>query len=350
MTVQHWQIGNKMSADLDMSIGRAAMAFTGATPWHRDGTRLDDAQPLEVWAEAAGMKWQALSAPVQFKTAAGTLGTYGDKRVIYRSDTGAPLSVMGDGYKIVQPLECLEFFRDLIRAQGFKMHTAGVLAGGRKFWALAETPNGGEVVKGDKVRQFLTVCTSLDGTSATTVDFTNVRIVCANTFAEHRSEKRSAGAVKVFHSAEFDAEAAKRSLGLSAEKWQAFMKAAQTMAEQRCTLEEARHILREIFGQPVSAKPDAASLAMSAINRAKGGAGAMVDQREQRSVARCLDLFTGAGRGASHAGVKGTRWGLFNAITEHVDHEQGRDATRLQAAWFGRGAGFKDEAYKLLTA
>lgn len=338
-----------MSADLDMTLGRAAMAFTGATPWHRDGTRLDDKATLETWAEAAGMKWQALSAPVQFATAKG-VQTYGDKQVIYRSDTGTPLSVMGDGYKIVQPLECLEFFRDLIRAQGFKMHTAGVLAGGRKFWALAETPNGGEIVKGDKVRQFLTVCTSLDGTAATTVDFTNVRIVCANTFAEHRSEKRTAGGVKVFHSAEFDADAAKRSLGLSAEKWQAFMKATQTMAEQACTLEQARHMLREIFGQPVSAKPDAASLAMNAISRAKGNAGAMVDQREQRSVARCLELFTGAGRGANHAGVKGTRWGLFNAITEHVDHEQGRDATRLQAAWFGRGAAFKDEAYKLLTA
>lgn len=338
-----------MSADLDMSIGRAAMAFTGETPWHRDGTRLVDAQPLEKWAEVSGMQWQALSAPVQFKTAAG-VQTYGDKQVIYRSDTGAALSVMGDGYKIVQPLECLEFFRDLIRVQGFKMHTAGVLAGGRKFWALAETPNGGEVVKGDKVRQFLTVCTSLDGTSATTVDFTNIRIVCANTFAEHRAEKRSAGAVKVFHSAQFDAEAAKRSLGLSAEKWQAFMKATQTMAEQRCTLEEARHLLRGIFGQPVAAKPDAAALAMSAINRAKGGAANMVDVREQRSVARCLELFTGEGRGANHAGVKGTRWGLFNAITEHVDHEQGRDATRLQAAWFGRGAGFKDAAFELLTA
>lgn len=348
-----------MSADLDMSIGRAAMAFTGQTPWHRDGTRLDDGASLETWAEAAGMKWRALSSPVQYRTATGDMGTYGDKQVIYRSDTGAPLSVMGDGYKIVQPLECLEFFRDLIHAQGFKMHTAGVLNGGRKFWALATTPNGGEIVKGDAVRQFLTICTSVDGTAATTVDFTNVRIVCANTFAAHRSEKRSAGAVKVFHSAEFDAAAAKRQLGIAGDTWASFQTAAQKMADTGCSVQQARDILREIFGAPkvgqsvsIAQPPAMASDFAAFMAKATTPIADVIktEAREQKSVARCLELFAGAGRGADHKGVKGTRWGLFNAITEHVDHEQGRAATRLQAAWFGRGAAFKDEAFELLTA
>ena len=55
--------------------------------------------------------------------------------------------------------------------------------------------------------------------------------------------------------------------------------------------------------------------------------------------------------GADLASANGTKWGLLNAVTEHVDHHMGRtDDTRLDAAWFGRGNGFKNKAFELLTA
>lgn len=54
--------------------------------------------------------------------------------------------------------------------------------------------------------------------------------------------------------------------------------------------------------------------------------------------------------GANAEGSAGTRWGLFNAVTEHVDHEMGRSAdTRLDSAWFGRGHEFKSQVLELLT-
>lgn len=365
--------------------GQASMAFVGATPWHGLGQHLTEGAPITIWTQEAGFDWEALAATPTFTRADGTIGQFGEKSVIYRSDTGAPLSVMGDRYKIVQPREVLGFFDSLIKDQGFQLHTAGVLCGGNKLWALAKNGHGGEVVKGDKVRQFLMLSTSLDGSSPTTAAFTEVRIVCANTLRMAMRSLDKKNSVRVSHRSVFDANSVKEQLGLAGDVWRHFMDSAQALADKPCNLEEAREILRGIFGQPVSSRRlvDAAEVVqatplpvtldasqsfaalldrparaqvvdMPAIGTGKGEFAALLAcgaMREQKSVARSLELFDGAGRGADHPGVKGTRWGLLNAITEHVDHEMGRTVdSRLDSAWFGRGDAFKQSAFAALTA
>ena len=368
------------------SNGQASMAFVAQTPWHHLGQQLTEGAPITIWTKEAGFDWEALAATPTFTRADGSIGEFGDKAVIYRSDTGAPLSVMGDRYKIVQPREVLGFFDSLIKDQGFQLHTAGVLCGGNKLWALAKNGHGGEVVKGDKVRQFLMLSTSLDGSSPTTAAFTEVRIVCANTLRMAMGKLDKKNTVRVSHRSVFDADHVKAQLGLAGDMWQHFMQSAQALADKPCNLEEAREILRGIFGQPVSTRRvvDSAEVAAAAplpatldashtfaalLDRpvrvlavempaigdgGKGEFAALLStgaMREQKSVARSLELFDGAGRGANHPGVKGTRWGLLNAITEHVDHEMGRTAdSRLDSAWFGRGDAFKQSAFAALTA
>lgn len=58
---------------------------------------------------------------------------------MYRSDNNTALSVVSNRYQVVQPMDVLEFYRDLTEQAGFELETAGVLKGGRKFWALART-------------------------------------------------------------------------------------------------------------------------------------------------------------------------------------------------------------------
>ena len=43
------------------------MAFTGQTPWHGLGNQLTPNQPLEVWAEQAGMDWRIESSAKYLK-------------------------------------------------------------------------------------------------------------------------------------------------------------------------------------------------------------------------------------------------------------------------------------------
>ncbi|MFX9212966.1 DUF932 domain-containing protein, partial [Acinetobacter baumannii] len=67
----------------------------------------------------------------------GNIMSYPENKVLFRSDTQAPLSVVSQRYQVVQPQEILEFYRDLTEVSGFELETAGVLKGGKKFWALA---------------------------------------------------------------------------------------------------------------------------------------------------------------------------------------------------------------------
>ena len=85
------------------------MAYVGETPWHNLGQQLPAKQPIDVWAREAGMDWTIRETPVRYMAteSASAVGTsssvsdlYGepmefpDQKVLYRSDTKAPLSVV----------------------------------------------------------------------------------------------------------------------------------------------------------------------------------------------------------------------------------------------------------------
>ena len=53
--------------------------------------------------------------------------------------------------------------------------------------------------------------------------------------------------------------------------------------------------------------------------------------------------------GSDLAGTGGTVWGWLNAVTQYVDHEaraQSQD-TRLNSAWYGKGAEIKGRAWEM---
>ena len=76
------------------------MAYVGATPWHGLGSQLTRKQPLEVWQREAGMDWQIQESPVHFKADSigplGTIHSFPERRVLFRSDTKAPQSVVSN--------------------------------------------------------------------------------------------------------------------------------------------------------------------------------------------------------------------------------------------------------------
>lgn len=346
---------------LNKRTGKYEMAFAGETPWHGLGQKVTEGAPLETWAREGGMDWRAIETPVEYATAEGHR-KFMDKKVLFRSDTGDALSVVGAGYNVVQPLEVLEFFRDLTERNEWHIHTVGVLGGGKRFWAMARNHTEGEVVAGDRVKGNLLLATSLDGTLKTHACMTTVRVVCANTvrlalFDRKNDVKQANGKasrVAVSHRSEFNADDVKEQIGVARSAFDTFMENARTLAEKSVTPERARELLRELIGKPTLLKTKEAQPAPvggSDFARLLAG-GAVVPQfKEHRNVDRVMQLFEGAGRGADHIGSRGTAWGLLNAVTEFVDHEAARNQdNRLNAAWFGRGADLKDDTFAKLLA
>ena len=154
------------------------MAYVGQTPWHGLGNQLTPNQPIEVWAKQAGMDWQIESSNVSYMAQNGRgqsiIMPYEEQRVLYRSDTHAPLSVVSQRYQEVQPREILEFYRDLTEQSGFELETAGVLKGGKKFWALAKTGQTSALKGKDVSNGYILLATACDGTLA--VSYTHLTL------------------------------------------------------------------------------------------------------------------------------------------------------------------------------
>lgn len=306
------------------------IAYAGDAPWHALGSRLAAKQPLEVWAQHAGLDFQISETPVRFiakETAhKGSILAFEDQKVLYRDDTQQALSVVSKRYKVVQPRDILEFYRDLTEASDFELETAGCLRGGRKIWALAKTGKETQLKGNDVVQGYLLLATSCDGTLATTATHTSIRVVCANTLAVALDNAK--GAIKVPHSTTFDPAMVKSQLGIAVSGWSEFMYRMKHLSERKVSDQEAEKFLRTLMGLP-----EAPVSPMQHVTHARG-------------MKKILDLFKGEGRGADLASAKGTAWGLLNAATEFVDHERRAKSAdhRVDSAWFGAGAALKDRA------
>lgn len=308
-----------------------SMAYVNETPWHGLGNQLASNQPLEVWARQAGMNWTIESSEVRFVSGNAGLGAihaFPDQRVLYRSDTKAPLSVVSSRYQIVQPSEVLEFYRDLTEVGGFALETAGVLKDGKKLWALAKTGQSGLLKGRDKVEGYLLLATACDGTLATTVQFTSVRVVCNNTL--QIALGNGSGAVKVPHRSQFDGQAVKRQLGIAVSSWDAFMVRTKALAERKVSDAAAEAFFRRVLTYPATNNGDRE--------------GTVINERAIKAVGA---LYAGQGKGADLPSAAGTAWGLVNSITEYVDHHRRArsDDHRRDAAWFGQGAQLKQKAW-----
>ena len=209
------------------------MAYTGQRPWHGLGNPLAPQQPIEVWKQQAGMDWKIEEAEVRYVTGSNNIGVinaFPEQKVLYRSDTKAPLSVVSKRFQVVQPGEILEFYRDLTACNGFELETAGVLRAGRKFWALARTGQSTTLKGRDKVDGYLLLATACDGTLATTAQFTSVRVVCNNTL--QIALGNSSGAIKVPHRSQFDPDAVKRQLGITVSSWDGFVARMKALVDR----------------------------------------------------------------------------------------------------------------------
>lgn len=354
-----------MSAMIDMSNGRANIAYTGETPWHGLGTKVEKGTPVEEWIVTAGLDFEVAKAPIfaAIPTASPDAGDkidlfagcdlqrFKNKAALYRKDTKALLGLASDShFQIVQPREIVEFYRDLAAELGIDIDVAGSLRGGARVWALAKNGRTMRIRGQDEVIPYILLATAFDG-RATEACFTTVRVVCNNTLSmvyqeldaaadsgdklEHESTKsdgskaKSVGRIAIPHSQEFKPEEVKAKLGLWTKAAEQFEDDAQRLAVRAVTEAEAAEFIAKLFA---SYKDDGKTL----TTQSKNTIAAVVASYRQ-------------GPGSAFKSAEGTAWGLVNAVTFYVDHASRARTTdsRLDSAWFGLGAAKKTAALDL---
>lgn len=328
--------------ELDFTKGAPAIAYRGNVPWHGYGEHIEEEDlPLDEWQRRAGLDYTVVRKPVfcsvfrdleendeeERSERARNILNYKkvpNKVALLRSDTHDMLSVVSNRYKVVQPAEVLEFFDDLIKKNGFIMHTAGALRDGKRVWALAETGKD-FTIDGDTVAAYLLLATSYDGTFATTAQFTSIRVVCNNTlsWSLEGSEHQSDGVIKIPHNQEFSDVEVKLGLGLDV-NWEKFKLTVEKLARTQVSPRQAL----EFFTRVLSVSEEE------------------VDEGAQNFNLRKLMAFYESGPGSDLDTAKGTAWGLVNAVSFFTDHSMRskNSGTRFDSASFGGGARLKRKA------
>lgn len=314
-----------MSHEITITNGKAEMAYTGDEPWHGLGQHLEEGASIEHWRQQAGMDWLVKRSRVRFGDPANPQ-IMEDQHVLFRSDTKAPLGIVSDRYKIVQPAEVLEFFRDLVADNGFSLHTAGTLFGGKRFWALASINESACIIGNDMVNGYLLLTTSCDGTFATTAKFTTIRVVCNNTLSMALSTKAKKE-IAIRHSTQFEHDRAKQALGIAHGVFADFLEASRKLAQTPITVYQAS--------------------ALTGTLLTSSGASVKEDVVTSKGFTSIMHLFE-HGKGNEGASA----WDWVNGVTEYVDHVQraSTDSHRLANSWYGKGDALKTQALEMAIA
>ena len=335
-----------MAHELDFTKGRAAIAYRaeGGRPWHGMGEIILPGDSLEVIAQKAGLDWEALALPISYEFGGKTL-IAPNHRLIARGDNGATLSVMSKRYKLHQPSDILAFYREYVLTdERLQIETAGALKGGRNIWCLAKF-DADLTVAGDKHVCYVLFTTSFDGTIATRIVATAVRVVCNNTLtgALWQADKEKAY-ISIRHGVSLDDPAVRSD-------------AADRFAQ----------VIREFVGY--KALGDALAMVKLSKEQVEGFFRVMTIDKAAKGDAEKEEAPTGRARAALERLLQsysdtlaegtqgGTAWAVLNGVTRYVDHartvrdteNEGKEGARFASAMFGSGASLKREAIERLA-
>jgi len=321
-----------MAHMIDTTSRATASYASTQREWHGLGQMMTTGASIEEWQAQAGMDYKVQRSVIRYATerdiaTPDQFRTVDDKHVLFRSDTGAPLGVVSDSYKVVQPMEVLEFFREWANQGGLTIESAGVLFGGKRYFATAKLADAVSVDGGrDTIVPYALLSTSADGSLATECRWTTVRTVCNNTLTMAR---KSAASYKVSHRSVFVADDARMAVEAAHEEFGAFMTAARYLATTKMTVKEAEDMTVQLLMRT-----------NEEVTRASAGYN------------RIMGLFNGAGQGSNFETAHETAWGWLNAVTEFVDHHsRTRSVENRQASsLWGQGDALKAKALGLVTA
>jgi phage/plasmid-like protein (TIGR03299 family) len=319
----------------ETSIGRASYAST-QREWHGLGETMQQGASIEEWATAAGMSYRVKRAAVRYAISHAEDDQHPDafrkvpgQVVLFRDDTKADLGIVSEGYKIVQPRDVLEFFREWAEMGGMTIESAGVLFGGRRYFATAKLADGVMIGTGDKVVPYALLSTSADGSLATECRWTTVRTVCNNTLTMARKDSKASH--RTTHRSVFKPAEARAACEAAHGEFGAFVETARMLAGVKLASAAAGDLTARLL--TTGAREEKAA-------------------RESAAFAKIMASFSGAGKGANLDTARGTSWGWLNAVTDYVDHEARAysDEHRAVAAQWGQGEKLKNKALDLLSA
>ena len=242
------------------------------------------------------------------------------QKAITRADTSAYLGSVGEHFKTLQPLDQLKTFEPLLTSGYFELKQGLALQGGKKIVIQVGLKNSMiDVTPNDPVHRLLSIVQGLDGSLAIATYDTNIRVVCLNTLKMSLTQANESGRIlKIRHT-----------------------QSAQTR------LSNVSDLLKNVvtnYAEDVARYRTMASTKVSSANL-KAYFSMVLNTDSPRTLEKLTALHD-QGRGANQH-TRGTVWGAYNAVTEYLDHERGRNQdSGITSSWFGPSAQVRNRAYE----
>ena len=259
--------------------------------------------------------------------------------VIFRSD-GTEYNTVGKDFELLQPSEAFRpMAGELIDSGKIQLDTGAVLHGGASAFLMAKIVNKGiaDIVRGDTVKANLLIATGFDGRMKNIIKDCNTRVVCANTLAMAEREKNGA----------FDFKYLKHTKNIRQKlidveqvilgRLQAFEKQVEAykfLASKKISTDTAQKYIGSVF------------LTLEQLEGKKE-----ISTKMSNTVSHVIDLID-TQKGLEYVpAIRGTAWQAYNAVSEYVTHEYGRNQeNRMYAQYFGESAKINNRALDLALA
>lgn len=307
-------------------------------PWQGSGIEVVGAESAEEVMAKSFLDWDVEGRPLYFSTinAEDVTRLVASKthKAIVRKSNNVQLGTVGIGWNILQNYEIFEFVDKLVSMGLVKYVAAGQFKGGKIVYVLAEFAES-EILPGDVHKSYLLFTNAYDGSFSVRIGWTDIRVVCWNTFQMASKEVKKSG-YTIRHTASMrdkigEAREALIAAESEARRAEMFQKA---LARMHMTSDMWKAFSETLIPDPGEGKK-------------KG--------RSENARAKLMSLAL-TGRGQDIPGVAGTGYAALNALTEYVNYARTtrgktdleKQASRFQATLFGSGQRLINDGIEIL--
>lgn len=266
--------------------------------------------------EAAGMKFEIAQSEL-LNPATGK--TSERAKMLYRSDTGDELGVVGIDYGVVQYSDSFAFFDTICKENNAHYTQAISYNNGSKIILKAQFDETFEIDDGDGLKKGITLINSCDGTKGFNAHFTVERLVCTNGLRAIVPSAKHCVKLKHTKYVQNRMDEALRVFAISQNYYEKFEETAKQLTQKIMDSRMVEQFLEDLCGDS-----DRKQI------------------KERRD--KILELFQ---HGKGNNGT--TAWDMYNGVTEYVDHFMGKnEERRLYLSEMGQGVDLKERAFSEL--
>ena len=299
-----------MAHNLEMNGNDVAFALRGAPAWHNLANRIflqDENVTTQMMLDEAKLSnWNVRLSPITDHIPAEWNDNSGSQYVVrtnpFNQETDV-LSVVGSRYQPIQNEDLFAFADNILDGDSrCQWESGGSIKNGKVVFGsltvprtMVLDPQGAN----DTTKLYLIVFTSHDGSVAVQAAITPVRVVCQNTLNLAMKNAKQSFKIRHTQSADGKIAIARETLGLTLGYFDVFEQEVKDLFAAEVNDKQFYDIVKSIYPKPAE---DSTKIAKT---------------KWDNKMVILSDLYFNS---PTNANIKGTKWGVFNTLTERLDY------------------------------